>query len=117
MSARNRDVNFKGIDGDYLKELVVGCEKTIMNTDGKISLCNRFKKLDILKTYNYQKIHDIFDENIAYSIDPYKWFYVCPIGWFLDQIEDEENFNKKILQYKILNRTFIDFHKSIVSQK
>lgn len=111
------DVKLKGIDGNNLKQPVVWCEKTIMNTDGKISLCNRFKKLDILHTYNYQDIHNIFDEAIGYSKDKYKWFYVCPIGWFLDQIEDTENFYVKILQYKSLNRTFINFHKRVASQR
>lgn len=110
-------VNFKGIDGEYLKTPVVGCEKTIMNTDWKISLCNRFKKLDLLKKYNYKDIHNIFNDAIWYSDDQYKWFYVCPIGWFLDQIEDAENFQTKILQYKSLNRVFIDFHKSVNKEK
>ena len=109
----NRSINFRWVDEDNLKLLVKWCEKIIMWKTWLVYPCNRFNDLNNLKKYNYKYIFDTFNRIIDYDNDKYKWFYVCPIGWFLDSLNTEQELEERILQYKKLNHVFIQFYKNI----
>jgi hypothetical protein len=83
-----------------------------MDKTGKIVKCNRFKYLDTLDQITYNKIYDIFNKIIDFENDPNKWFYVCPIGWYLDSL-DLPSMEYRIRQFKEVNHAFIYFFKSI----
>jgi len=55
-------------------------------------------------------VYDYFHEKTGYRDDPNRWFYVCPVGWFLDNKHDLE---EKTRSYVRLNSIFLDFHRTI----
>ncbi len=109
----NRNIEFKWIGWEYLKEIVKWCEKTIIWKKGDVSLCNRFKDLDKLNQFNYKYIYDKYDEIINLDSNKNKWFYICPIWWFLDSLNIDQKIEKRIIQFKNLNELFISFYKKI----
>lgn len=109
----NRKINFKWINWEELKNIIKWCEKTIMWKKGDIFLCNRFKDLSKLKEFNYKKIYEKYDKTIDIDNDKNKWFYICPIWWFLDSLNINKNLEKRIFEFRNLNLLFLSFYKKI----
>lgn len=107
------NINIQWISWDFLKEIVIWCEKKISSKDWEIFPCNRFDKIDELKNIWYKWIYEKFDGIIDLKNDKNKWFYVCPIWWFLDSKKTKIALKERIIQYKKLNETFLNFYKSI----
>lgn len=53
---------------------------------------------------------------IGYDSDPLRWFYICPVGWFLDN-QNSEDFERSIRRFKKLNHVFIAFYRKIHANK
>jgi len=110
----NLNINFQWISWKELKIIKKWCEKTIMWKQWNIFLCNRFKTLDKLKKYNYEYIYNKFNNIINLENDVNRWFYTCPIWWFLDSLNLKDlKLEDRIKQFKSLNYTFINFFKKI----
>ena len=109
----NKNINFKWINTDELKLIVKWCEKIIMWKTWDIFLCNRFKDLDKLKEFNYKKIYEKYNKIIDIDNDKNKWFYICPIWWFLDSLNINKNIEKRVLEFRSLNLLFLSFYKKI----
>lgn len=99
------------IPHNMLKLINRGCEKTVYDETGKFRPCNRFRSLDKKEKFNYKEIYDRFDSVIDFENDPMKWFYICPVGWYLDN--ESNNIDLSIEQFKKLNHVFIRFYKNI----
>ncbi len=104
------NISIWGIAKNYLKVMDYGCEKHIYNKTWDRKLCNRFRSLEEYENFNYKRVYDYFQDAIGYKQDPNRWFYVCPVGWYLD---NKDNLEEKTLSYKKLNSTFLKFHKYI----
>lgn len=109
----NQEINFQALDNKHLKEVIHGCEKTIIWKDGEYHPCNRFKDRDKLDHHGIPHIYHLMNKYIDYDRDPYKWFYVCPIGWFLDSLNTQTTLEERIYQYRDLNHVLVDFYKRI----
>lgn len=106
-----KNVAFRWVDTKNLKILKKGCEKVIMNETWKISPCNRFKDLGKFKNHSIPKMFQKYDSVINFENDHNKWFYICPIGWYLDSLNTWVDMEKRIQMFKKLNLLFIDFFR------
>lgn len=106
-------VKFTWPSTDSLVKLVKWCSKNIVSKQWQKKPCNRFKSLDFFKENNVLKIFQKLEKTIDYENDPDKWFYVCPIWWYLDTLTLNVDLEKRIIQYKNLNQTFLKFYKEI----
>jgi len=95
---------------NFLKTMNYGCEKFIYNKSGEYNACNRFRALEKQDNFNYNTVYEYFQEKIDYKNDSNRWFYVCPVWWYLD---NEEDIDSKIISYKQLNTIFLDFHRKV----
>lgn len=109
----NRKIKFSWPSSDNLVKLIKWCTKNIYSKEWDRKVCNRFKSIKNLKWNIIPEIYKKFNEIIDYDNDPNKWFYVCPIWWYLDTISLKSNFEERIIQYKNLNKVFLDFYKKI----
>lgn len=103
-----------GIQTQFLKKMDYGCEKQVYDKNGVFHACNRFRALKKQSTFQYKKIYDYFHTQIDYKNDPYRWFYVCPVWWYLD---NQDSLETAIVSYKELNNIFLNFHKAINAWK
>ena len=104
-------MNISWISHDSLKILRGGCEKTVFDYHGKYSPCNRFTSLKKEKGFSYKPIYDSFSQTIALWNDSDRWFYACPIGWYLDK-KDEDIF-LSAARYQKLNQIFLSFFREL----
>jgi len=109
----NKTLNIKWIDWEYLKQINFWCEKYISLWNWEILPCNRFKKLEEFEKIGYKWIYDEFDKIINIYSDKNRWFYVCPIWWYLDSLWLNISLKERIIQYKNLNLCFINFFKKL----
>lgn len=105
-------INIGGISAYDLKSINRWCEKTVIDDNWNFSLCNRFKKVTENQNFSYKKIYDAFEEEIHFDSNPDRWFYICPIWWFLDHNE-AWNIKNKILQFDELNKLFVSFFRRL----
>ncbi len=108
------NINISWMDPYSLKVLNRACEKTVYNENGEFSPCNRFNSLEKNKNFRYKDIYDTFDKEIHLYKDPLRWFYICPIWWYLDH--EEENHQQSLQSFKKLNHVFINFYRNIYNQ-
>lgn len=114
-------LNISGISHNYLKTPNRACEKTVYDETGSFRPCNRFKALRWKEKFNYKQVYDAFDEIISYNSDPLRWFYICPVWWYIDH--NGGDVKESITRFKKLNHVFIHFfreihkhHRSFLSQ-
>lgn len=106
-------IKFTGPSKDMLPELIRGCNKSIVNKTGERMPCNRFKSLHFFRENNIKKIYSNLNAITNYDNDPDKWFYICPIGWYLDTLSSQIDLNIRLQQYQKLNQLFINFYRKI----
>lgn len=109
----NRDIKFTWPSSNNLIKLIKWCTKNIYTKEWDRKICNRFKSLEKIEWNILKNIYKDFNEIIDYDNNPNKWFYVCPIWWYLDTFYLQKNYKERILQYKDLNEVFLDFYKKI----
>ncbi len=111
-----KDLHISGVSHNSLKILTGWCEKTIFDSEGKYSPCNRFISLKEKKWFSYKPIYDIFSETLSLSQNPDRWFYTCPIGWYLD-MKTETGIQESLERYEKLNQIFLLFFRELYKNK
>lgn len=94
-----------------LKDMNYGCEKHVFTDEWKFSPCNRFKSLEKKQKFNYKEIYEYLDHTISYKSLPHRWFYTCPVWWYLDN--EGAKLLESIGSYHKLNEVLLDFHRSV----
>lgn len=113
ISLKIPDLNMRFWDIATLQDPSISCKKTI-EYNGKIEPCNRFsKKWYLNKELFVQMRREL--EKIWYFSHPYRFFFSCPIGFFLDHIGQESR--EVAQQYIKINELFIETEKRISSIK
>jgi len=105
------NISISGSHIFLLKEMNYGCDKTVYDHLWNFSPCNRFKSLSNKKGFNYKTIYDYLDQTIAYKTHPDRWFYTCPVGWHLDN--EEEDMQASIISYQDLNDIMLRFYRKV----
>lgn len=113
MKTQNPTLKFTGPSTTNLIKLIKWCTKFIYTKEWERKMCNRFKSLKNLEKWVIIDVYKKFNEIIDYDNNPDKWFYVCPIWWYLDTFSLGRNYEKRILQYKNLNDIFLKFYRKI----
>ncbi len=108
---KNNNIKFDWIRKNKLEKINKWCYKTILWPSGLTYKCNRFKNIN--KLNNYNDIYDLFSKFINYETDIDKYFFSCPIWWFLDSLKINKDLKDRVLQYKNLNYIFINFYKEL----
>lgn len=111
---KKNKIKLSGIDRSQLKIPNRGCEKTVYDEHWKFSPCNRFNSLKGKDSFTYNDTYTSFDKEINFSHDPLRWFYICPVWWFLDH--EWEGVELSIQRFKSLNHIFIDFFRKIYDE-
>lgn len=102
------DINIWGVSKNSLKNMNYGCEKFIYDKRWQHKACNRSRALSQTDNFKYIDVYDYFQAAIWYKQDPNRWFYVCPVGWYLDNIDYTD---KNISSYRDLNSIFLKFYR------
>lgn len=113
MKIQNSKLKFTWPSGNNLIELVKWCTKNIYTKEWKREICNRFKSLKNLEKWVIVDVYKKFNEIIGYDNNSDKWFYVCPIWWYLDTFSLWWDYENRILEYKNLNEVFLRFYRKI----
>lgn len=109
----NKNLKFTWPSSNNLIKLIKWCTKNIYTKEWDRKFCNRFKSLEKIEWNIVKNIYKDFNEIIDYDNNPNKWFYVCPIWWYLDTFYLKKDYKERILQYKDLNEVFLNFYKKI----
>lgn len=111
------NLSFWEIDWDELKKILYVCEKNILDTAGNISMCNRFKSIQLFPDKNYETIYNNVDKFIWFNTNSEKYFYTCLIWCYFDLLlkywEDEKKIKRWLYQYNLLNKIFLEFSRSM----
>ena len=77
-------------DGSKLVSDKIGCKKTIFDVNTN-KYCNRFQKLEYITTDFYEMVRSSLEIGGFFQC-PDRFFFVCPIGFFLDHINEDSLF-------------------------
>jgi len=113
---KKHSLHISGISWKSLKILNRACEKTVLDETWNYSPCNRFKKVNEGAPFSYKEAYDSFNDIIGYDSDPERWFYICPVWWFLDH-KDSWKIDTKIHEFYELNQLFLDFFRRLNAEK
>jgi uncharacterized protein len=94
----------------FLIDPNISCKKTIFEKN-TIVPCNRFKKLEYINANLFSEIQSTL-ESIGFFQIPERFFYSCPIWYFLDH-RDIKDHHMIALSYINMNRLFIEFQKQL----
>lgn len=113
MKIQNPKLKFTWPSATNLIKLIKWCTKFIYTKEWDRKMCNRFNSLKKLEKWVVVDVYKKFNEIIDYDNNPDKWFYVCPIWWYLDTFSLGGNYDARILEYKKLNEVFLRFYRKI----